>query len=104
VDAERAANIEGFAKIDQLRASAQDQADSMAKQLRAQLSEMESSGNRHQRRKAKVARTRIAAFERWYQRRLDTMFQNMVGGFDIETGTLRAVQEEASAKLAAIFN
>jgi hypothetical protein len=104
VDVEQTIYVERLALWERRRVSAQAQVDDMVKQLRIQLSEMENTGNRHLRRKVKIARKRIAAFERWHHERLDTLFQKITGGFDIEAGTLRAVQEEASAKLAAIFN
>jgi len=103
MDAEPTSIRDGFLAVQRLRASAEGEADALARHLRAKLAEMEGSGNRHQRRKAKIARKRIDSFETWYRHRLATIFRK-ADEFDPEAGTFRAVQEEASARLAAIFD
>lgn len=85
-------------------AAAIAQADRYLADLNAQLSEMAANGNRFQRRKVKIARRRIDAFEKWYRSKMEEINRGTFGLIDIDAGTLKAVQEEASARLAAIFN
>jgi hypothetical protein len=61
-------------------------------------------GNRHQRRKAKVAVSRIDAYEAWMGARVRQVFDGLTKGYEPGFGTFEEVQREASRRLAAIFD
>lgn len=103
MDAEALRAGEGWAKLEAMRDEALAEASRLEDALRARLAEMESMGNRHERRKARLAGPRIDAFASWYRKKMAAEFERWTRGFDPDVGTLKAVQDEARAKLAAIF-
>ncbi len=103
MDAEGAATSDDYEQLCQLRDSIKEQARRCALDLRKRLAEMD-NGNRQLRRRARPARSKIDAFEAWFDRRIDEEFQKLSRGYRPEFGAMLAVQEEAAARIAAIFS
>lgn len=104
MDGEHLKNVEGYAKVCEMRDGALAELDRLTAETREQIEVLAETGNRKTRRKADIAREVLAEKDKAMRGKINRLFQKFTSRFDANAGTFIEVQEEAAAAFAEIFS